>query len=93
MDFGRKRGRSITHWGGEGIKMHVSQFANKLRCQYCGKVHSTREWPINGDATPFYFQDEPGRYTLKVSCPHCGKDWYVVWDDYPGPIKTIDLYL
>jgi len=48
---------------------------------------------MNGDATPFYFQDEPGRYTLKVSCPHCGKDWYVVWDDDPGPIKTIDLYL
>jgi Zn finger protein HypA/HybF involved in hydrogenase expression len=64
--------------------MHISQFANKLRCQHCGKIHGTKEWPVNGDHVPFYFQDEPGKYTLTVNCPHCGKNWYVVWDNNPG---------
>jgi hypothetical protein len=69
--------------------MHISQFANGLRCQHCGKAHATKQWPVNGDMTPFYYQKEKGRYTLTVNCPHCGKEWYVVWDDNPGPIQPL----
>lgn len=62
----------------------VSQFAANLTCQHCSQRHAADEWPANGDAIPFYFQKTPGRYSLKVTCPHCGKDWYVVWDQNPG---------
>jgi len=73
----------------KGGNMHISQFADKLRCYHCGKTNSVKEWPVSGDYVPFYHQKEPGNYTLKVTCPHCGKDWYVVWDDYPGPIRPL----
>lgn len=69
--------------------MHISVFANELRCQHCGKTHGTKVWPVNGDHVAFFFQEEPGNYTLKVTCPHCGKDWYIVWDDNPGPIEPL----
>jgi len=69
--------------------MHFSQFANNLLCQYCNKTHGTKNWPVSGDIFPFYFQKEPGNYNLKVSCPYCGKEWYVVWDDNPGLIKPL----
>ncbi len=71
--------------------MHMSQFAADLRCQHCAAHHTTREWPLHGDMVPFYFQKEPGTYTLEVACPQCGKKWYVVWDDNPGPIRPLDL--
>jgi hypothetical protein len=52
-----------------------------------------KEWPVNGDHVPFYVQKEPGNYTLKVTCPHCVRVWYVVWDDYPRPILPLDMWL
>jgi hypothetical protein len=73
------------------LGVHISQFAGELRCQHCGKTHGTRQWPEGGDMVPFYFQKEPGRYTLTVTCPHCARDWYVVWDQDPGPITTLFL--
>jgi len=69
--------------------MHMSQFADKLRCQHCGKTHGTKQWPTSGDMVPFYFQKERGNHTLEVSRPHCGKTLYVVWDDNPGPIREL----
>jgi transcription elongation factor Elf1 len=69
--------------------MHTSQYATKLRCQHCGKSHGTNEWPLNGDRAAIYYQTEPGRYNLKVNCPYCNQDWYVVWDDNPGPILPL----
>jgi len=39
--------------------------------------------------TPFYYQSEPGKYSLPVTCPHCAKEWYVVWDANPGPIEPL----
>lgn len=71
--------------------LHISEFANKLRCQHCGKEHKTQEWPLNGDMVPFYFQKEPGNHTLNVTYPDCGKEWYVVWDDNPGPVEPLFL--
>ena len=65
--------------------------AEELCCKHCYKEHGTDKWPINGDMVPFYYQLEPGNYSLEVTCPHCGKDWYVVWDNDPGPIKTLEL--
>ncbi|MDH5703905.1 MAG: hypothetical protein OEY99_06790 [Aigarchaeota archaeon] len=71
--------------------MHISEFADKLPCVHCGKINRVKEWPVSGDYVPFYHQKEPGRYTLKVTCPHCGREWYVVWDDNPGPIKPLSF--
>lgn len=68
---------------------HISQFADKLKCKYCGKIHGTDKWPIDGDQVGFYYQKDPGKYTLPVHCPNCGKEWYVVWDQDPGPIKIL----
>ncbi|MFH1331161.1 MAG: hypothetical protein ABIJ48_10985 [Actinomycetota bacterium] len=69
--------------------MHISQFAGELRCQHCGGLHGTREWPTSGDLVPFYFQKEPGTHNLEVRCPHCEKSWYVVWDSHPGPVLPL----
>jgi hypothetical protein len=71
------------------MKMHISQFAGELPCQHCFKPQRAREWPINGDNVPFYYQKDPGNYSLKLTCPDCGKDWYVVWDQNPGPITPL----
>lgn len=70
--------------------MHLSEFAGELRCQHCGGLHGTREWPAKGDLVPFYFQKGPGNHNLEVRCPHCGMSWYVVWDSYPGPPLPLD---
>jgi hypothetical protein len=67
----------------------VSQFAAHLHCQHCYQPMAAREWPVNGDLVAIYHQKEPGRYSLKLTCPHCGKDWYVVWDQDPGPIRPL----
>jgi hypothetical protein len=70
--------------------MSTSALANQLFCKHCGKQHGTSRWPVNGDLTPLYFQSEPGNYTLDVTCPHCGKQWYVVWDVDPGPMEALE---
>jgi hypothetical protein len=47
------------------------------------------DWPQKGDQVAFYCQtkerteEEPGKYRVDCHCPHCGKDWFVVWDDDP----------
>ncbi len=70
--------------------MQMSQFSHKLQCQHCAKTHATQKWPMNGDRIPFYFQKTGGgNYTLEVTCPHCRKSWYIVWDDNPGTICDI----
>jgi hypothetical protein len=71
--------------------MHISQFANDLRCRHCGSPNSVDEWPLRGDAVPFYFQDDQGSYTQTVTCSSCGKDWYVVWDSDPGPMTPLGI--
>ncbi len=67
--------------------MHISNFAHKLKCKHCGEFHGTDKWPVNGDRVAFYYQREPGNISLKVNCPHCKNDWYVVWDNDPGQIQ------
>ena len=71
--------------------MHYSDFAKELYCHYCGSINSAKEWPIKGDMVPFYFQNTQGRFNVKVSCQKCKKDWYVVWDQNPGDIQTLDI--
>lgn len=73
------------------MPFHLSQFANSLKCAYCGKIQGTKNWPLNGDLTPFYWQREPGNFSLAILCPNCGKEWYVVWDFDPGPIESLDV--
>ena len=70
---------------------HISQFAGDLKCQHCGKSQGAKEWPLSGDSVPFYYQKEPGNYSLKLTCPHCGKIWYVVWDNNPGTIIPLSF--
>ena len=67
-----------------------SEIALKLICEYCGKKHSTNQWPVNGDNTALYFQKEKGLYYLPVICPNCKKEWYVVWEENPGLIQALD---
>jgi len=71
--------------------MHWSQFAGDLVCQYCFKKNQSKTWPVNGDMVPFYFQTDKGEFNLAVTCPLCGKEWYVVWDQNPGPIQTLTI--
>jgi DNA-directed RNA polymerase subunit RPC12/RpoP len=71
--------------------MHWSQFADQLSCKHCGKRNQTTQWPINGDSVAYYAQAESGSFSLKIRCPHCERDWYVVWDEYPGPIETLSV--
>ena len=71
--------------------MSMSQFAGNLKCYCCSKPNKTAQWPVNGDRVPFYYQSEPGNHTLTITCPHCGKDWYIVWDDNPGPMEPLLL--
>lgn len=75
----------------EELGIHISEFAGKLWCPHCGKPNRSEEWPLSGDMVPFYFQTEPGNYNLTVRCSHCGKEWYVVWDDNPGPVRRLGL--
>lgn len=70
--------------------MSTSAYAHRLTCKHCGQQHGTQQWPANGDLTPLYFQREPGKYTLTVTCPHCQKDWHVVWDSDPGQIEPLE---
>ena len=69
--------------------MFLSQFAGDLVCQHCFNKNEAQSWPVNGDMVPFYYQTEKGNYNLTVICPHCGQEWYVVWDQDPGPIQTL----
>ena len=39
--------------------INISEFADKLICQYCYKTYGTKSWPVNGDIVPFYM---PGYY-------------------------------
>ena len=70
--------------------MHISRFAHQLKCTHCEEFHGTDKWPVDGDMVPFYHQNKSGNFSLKVTCPHCGSDWYVVWDNNPGPIQPLD---
>ncbi len=61
-----------------------SQFSQDLNCVHCGKANAAKHWPERGDSVAFYYQKKPGDYQVTVHCSHCGKDWYVVWDEFPG---------
>ena len=57
-----------------------------VRCPHCGGRNETGEWRAAGHVVPYYCQEEPGNYNIKMHCPHCDKDWYIVWDSDPGPV-------
>jgi len=90
-DFANALGLNVISSRERKTQMHISQFAGDLRCQHCGKSQGAKEWPIKGDYVPFYYQKEPGNYSLKLTCPNCGKSWYVVWDDNPGTISPLSF--
>jgi len=71
--------------------MHFSHFASELRCVHCGKTHGVSIWPLRGDAVSFYYDKEPGNFTLQVTCPHCNATWYVFWDHNPGPPTELTI--
>jgi len=74
---------------GVGQMLSQSQFAHELKCLHCGQSNPAAEWRALGDLQPFYYQAEPGRYNLTMTCPHCQRVWYVVWDDDPGPLASL----
>ena len=67
----------------------MSEFANDLDCPHCWEKNKAKEWPLGGDRVPFVYKQEKGDFSMAVKCPHCGKEWYVVWDDNPGPVKPL----
>lgn len=72
------------------MKIHTSQFSGHLCCEHCYEEINSTEWPLNGDATPFYYETSPSEYSIKLVCKSCGESTYVVWDAYPGPIEPLD---
>lgn len=66
-----------------------SQFANDLHCAYCNKLNVAPQWPTHGDMVYFYAQtqektkERPGAHRIKVLCPFCNKEWFIVWDQSP----------
>ena len=72
--------------------MHISQSANNLTCQHCWKRDGNSQQPVNGDFVPYHRHKDPGGFDLPLTCPHCGKQWYVVWDQDPGPVRKLGLY-
>ncbi len=73
------------------MAMHQSIYAHRLKCKHCGEFHGTNKWPLNGDTVAFYNQKDIANYSLKVTCPHCNNDWYVVWDRDPGQIQPLSV--
>jgi len=71
--------------------MFMSEFAESLDCPHCGGQQDSGKWPQNGDYVPYYTQKEPGNYNIELECPHCRQKWFVVWDDNPGPVKTLTI--
>jgi hypothetical protein len=70
--------------------MHYSEFATRLDCFKCQKTHAVAEWPKNGDRVPYYYQSQKGAYGFHTRCPHCGHEWWIVWDQNPGPLLPLD---
>jgi len=68
---------------------HNSRYANNLHCFHCEKINTTDIWPLNGDSTPLYYESESSEYSVEITCPYCGKIWFVVWDYDPGPLQEI----
>jgi hypothetical protein len=82
----------LTYIPASGPVVHpsaASQFAARLTCAHCSQPQAASQWPVNGDMVPFYNQKEPGKHSLKMTCPNCGKDWYVTWDQNPGQILPL----
>ncbi len=71
--------------------IHTSIFSSSLKCPYCSQLNRSNQWPLHGDRTSFYIQKEAGHYNLPLKCPHCNKEWFVVWDEEPGIIKVLDI--
>lgn len=67
-----------------------SEFASKLDCLKCQKTHAVPQWPENGDRVAYYYQAQQGAYGFRTQCPHCKHEWWVVWDQDPGPLVSVD---
>lgn len=67
----------------------TSILAGDLLCAYCRKPNAATRWPVAGDDVPFYYQREPGDYSVEVRCWECDNTWFVVWDDDPGPVRPL----
>lgn len=86
---GKRRPDSSTGKSPSESKRALSQFAHQVRCAYCFQTNNVPTWPPKGDYVPFYCQtkerteEAPGGYRVGVHCSHCGKDWFVVWDNDP----------
>lgn len=63
-----------------------SAYADKLHCPACGSSNSSSQWPTFGDLVPHSSQLKPATFSVTVKCPHCHVEWYIVWDNDPGPV-------
>ena len=74
------------------MNQHRSQFAGELNCLYCDASVSVAVWPLNGDAVPFYFEHAPRVHSVEIACENCGETFFVVWDQYPGPVEKLETF-
>jgi HEAT repeat protein len=73
-----------------GLKVK-SSFAHALKCPKCGMVQAAPSWPVRGDQIPFYSQENPGDFSVKLTCSKCGRAWYIVWDkEDPGKFFPLE---
>jgi hypothetical protein len=97
LQQGKREAWPVSTLSSEAASEVPSQeaFRNSLRCQHCGKRNVASFWPQRGDWIGFHYQSEertreqPGAFRLPISCPHCSKIWYVVWDTSPDPLAEI----
>jgi hypothetical protein len=64
-----------------------------LRCPHCSARNRAVLWPKGGDIVPCYFQStasrSDGAFRLPVTCPHCTREWFVVWDQQPDQAQWL----
>ena len=62
----------------------TSQFAKGMVCAHCSQTNKTHMWPKYGDSVALYHDLEPSGFYIAMSCSHCKREWYIVWEINPG---------
>ncbi|GEM_PF-4500688 len=66
-----------------------SQFAAVVCCNHCSTLVPPKHWPMFGDSVAFYFENEPGAFSIALDCADCMKRSFVNWDEDPGPMRPL----
>jgi tetratricopeptide (TPR) repeat protein len=89
---GRVLGRKAAKGSDEMIDAQIGQLLYGIpvsflpcSCVHCGHLNKGIAAPPSGPMVAYYHQkDDQGAYAIPVLCDHCGKEFFVVWDQFPG---------